>query len=372
MKINYKKIVFYLLIVVVVVIISWNKPFIAFKGFREVKETETKIVLIAPSSVLDSNLIETELEPLTGLPVSLLDRNERETIEAVSRGQTADAIVYRQDFAHRLFSRSLMKRLDLGFLSEIEEFGLSDYPFTKWLGYRTGDGPIYSVPYAARETGLVGSKDLLSADLSWKILTQDDRVKGIALPDYEITPYIGMLIDSIPLGAMEEETEEVLEALEEVMTLLFENNIYLYSDASELESLFRENLVEIAIVGKEIGLALEDNLPQLMYALPEEGGFGWIYSIGVPVRNQNDAQSYALISAMVSPEFGVEMYRETGNVILVTEISNELDGAERQRFLDALEEVEALNLIPSLNASTKEIVDEYIKEKLGLSNKNQE
>lgn len=361
MKRRYVRIASRICVVTVIVLISWNQPPIAFRGLRTESQSENRSTVLSPRNVFEVELTDFLTEKVGEL-VGFQEFDDRGVIESVSRGTIADLVVYRNDFAHSLFSRGLMQRLDPKSVETIPE-ECRDFPFIRWLGYRTGGGPYYAIPYLVRRTGLLlRSTPELPSDVSWNELWNDEFHERVATADLLSLVLVTASIDGIPLDGIAENPDGTVEQVADRCRNLMRNGLQILDNEDAVFLALKSGDVDIGVVSEDRGRRFASQTSGFQFVLPREGAIGWIYSIGIPVRNRSEEQSYLLLSALADFEFASLLSERTGNIVLVAAKENELSGRVQDDTGFDIKDIDSLIILPSMNVQAQEVFDDFVQE----------
>ena len=85
-----------------------------------------------------------------------------------------------------------------------------------------------------------------------------------------------------------------------------------WNNATEATNAFKQAGAKIGQTWDTTGLLLNREDASWKYRMPKEGGITWMDSVGVPSGAENIEQAYAFINALMTPEMGGLMSKNTG------------------------------------------------------------
>lgn len=85
-----------------------------------------------------------------------------------------------------------------------------------------------------------------------------------------------------------------------------------WNNATEATNAFKQAGARIGQTWDTTGLLLNREDAAWKYRMPKEGGITWMDSVGVPSGAENVEQAYAFINALMTPELGGMMSKNTG------------------------------------------------------------
>ena len=85
-----------------------------------------------------------------------------------------------------------------------------------------------------------------------------------------------------------------------------------WNNATEATNAFKQAGAKIGQTWDTTGLLLNREDAAWKYRMPKEGGITWMDSVGVPSGAENVEQAYAFINALMTPEMGGLMSKNTG------------------------------------------------------------
>jgi len=281
-------------------------------------------------------------------------------VEQLSQNIRVDIAVYRNDFAHRVFSRGLIQRLDLTQIENLDEQYL-ELPFVRWVGYKTGGGPAYAVPYIVERNAILIENGLLSSDLSWDLFWDTKHKGKIGTTSLETMVYLAAVLEGVSSEQLAEDTETSLSLIEGKCQRLLENEIRIYdTDRAMLDDLINGTISIVLISEEKTNEFLIDN-PGYIYVSPKEGAIGWVYSLAIPVRVQDKEVSYRLLQEMFQPPFAARLFKFSGKQVLVPKIEDQLSGESREDFLRKKSDFDKLIIFGNLAGEPQKLFDSFVE-----------
>ena len=323
------------------------------------QELSDSIVLVSPIEVFPKEVFDL-LKDDFGKPVIVKEFPDKEIKEILSSGILVDLIMYRNDFAHKIFSRGLMQRLDLSKIENLPE-NLLELPFIKWGGYKTGTGPHYAVPYIVKNSGIILNNSLKGlGDISWNIFW-DSNLKGkIGTDSLRDIIYISILLENIPFDELVENTEGTLYKIDDRCRELIDNGLVVYDNEDNLLRGLRSGEIDVAFIGEGSAYKFILENPNFRFAVPSEGLVGWVYNLSIPIRIKDEGISYRLINEMYDPSFASKIFKESGNFVLVPGVEEFLDGENEENFITQKNNFNSLIIFGNIGGKSLEKFNNFI------------
>lgn len=189
-------------------------------------------------------------------------------------GDVYDVISPSGDMAGLVVQNDMAEPIDLSHIS-----GWTDIPDTFKLTDMEKDGKIYGVPYIWGPDYVMYNADVVTEPIkSWTELWDEKYSGRLALHNDVSNIYMIGLIDGItkddPLAIYNMSSEQLADAQERLTDL--NSHVRKYWDAAgELEDLFKNGEVDIAVGWPSTLKNLEDDGLNMGWCIPEEGCTGW-------------------------------------------------------------------------------------------------
>lgn len=187
-----------------------------------------------------------------------------------------------------LVSDALMPRMiDQNLIQEINKDNIPNISQMdeEYLNLEIDPGNKYSVPYMFGTVGLIYNKDVVKGEVnSWDILWDEKYKDRIFMFDtYRDT--IGVALKKLGYSLNSTDQKEIKEAKE----LLLEqrklvNPLYGVDNGT---TMIQTGETDINMIWSGEGLNLQDEYPNLVYVVPEEGANFWIDSLCIPTNAKN-------------------------------------------------------------------------------------
>ena len=180
----------------------------------------------------------------------------------------------------------------------------------EYLNLDIDPGNKYSVPYMFGTVGLIYNKDVIKEDVdSWDILWNEKYKNKIFMFDtYRDT--IGVALKKLGYSLNSTDPNEIKEAKE----LLLEqrklvNPIYGVDNGT---TMIPAGETDINMIWSGEGLNLQDEYPNLVYVVPEEGANFWIDSLCIPTNAKNVKGAELFINFVSDKESALRIADEIG------------------------------------------------------------
>ena len=212
-----------------------------------------------------------------------------------------------------LVSDALMPRMiDQNLIQEINKDNIPNISQMdeEYLNLEIDPGNKYSVPYMFGTVGLIYNKDVVKGEVnSWDILWDEKYKDRIFMFDtYRDTigvalKKLGYSLNSTDQKELEEAKELLLEQRKLVNPLYGVDNGTTMIPAGE---------TDINMIWSGEGLNLQDEYPNLVYVVPEEGANFWIDSLCIPTNAKNVEGAEKFINFVSDKESALRIADEIG------------------------------------------------------------
>ena len=190
-----------------------------------------------------------------------------------------DVILVSDALMPRMIEQNLIQEINTDNIPNISQMD------EEYLNLEIDPGNKYSVPYMFGTVGLIYNKDVVKEEVnSWDILWDDKYKDRIFMFDtYRDTigvalKKLGYSLNSTDQKELEEAKELLLEQRKLVNPLYGVDNGTTMIPAGE---------TDINMIWSGEGLNLQDEYPNLVYVVPEEGANFWIDSLCIPTNAKN-------------------------------------------------------------------------------------
>ena len=212
-----------------------------------------------------------------------------------------------------LVSDALMPRMiNEGLLQEINQENIPNLTQMDeaYLDLAMDPGNQYSVPYMFGTVGLIYNKDVVKEEVnSWDILWDDKYKDRIFMFDtYRDTIGVALKKLGYSLNSTDQkELEEAKELLLEQRKLV--NPLYGVDNGT---TMIQTGETDINMIWSGEGLNLQDEYPNLVYVVPEEGANFWIDSLCIPTNAKNVEGAEKFINFVSDKESALRIADEIG------------------------------------------------------------
>jgi len=201
-------------------------------------------------------------------------------------GDTYDVVSPSGDMAGYLVQAGLIDKIDTAHIS-----GWTQIPDVFKQDDVVIDGAVYGIPYTwGPDYVIYDPADYPNGISSWKELWDDKAAGRLSLHDdvsniYMIGQMLGL--DKTDKSAIYNMTDEQLAYAQEQLTLLNKNVVKYWAAGGELEDLFMNDEVDIAVGWPSTWKALVDAGLDLKWCIPEEGCTGWFDRLMIVSGSKN-------------------------------------------------------------------------------------
>ena len=166
-----------------------------------------------------------------------------------------------------------------------------------------------------------GKLDISDADLSFGDLWRPEAKGAAAFRQKSVIMGTGLYLDAIgevPSNRMldvyksEDDARRVWDACARFVIENKDKIAAFWNNATEATNAFKQAGAKIGQTWDTTGLLLNREDASWKYRMPKEGGITWMDSVGIPSGAENVDQAYAFISALMTPEMGGLMCKNTG------------------------------------------------------------
>ena len=215
-----------------------------------------------------------------------------------------DVILVSDALMPRMIEQNLIQEINTDNIPNISQMD------EEYLNLEIDPGNKYSVPYMFGTVGLIYNKDVVKEEVnSWDILWDDKYKDRIFMFDtYRDTigvalKKLGYSLNSTDQKELEEAKELLLEQRKLVNPLYGVDNGTTMIPAGE---------TDINMIWSGEGLNLQDEYPNLVYVVPEEGANFWIDSLCIPTNAKNVEGAEKFINFVSDKESALRIADEIG------------------------------------------------------------
>lgn len=244
------------------------------------KKSSEKINFLNYGENIDEETLK-EFEKQYGIKVNVETFDDMETMyQKISKGGVKyDVILVSDALMPRMIEKKLVKELNKDNIPNISQMD------EEYLNLEIDPGNKYSVPYMFGTVGLIYNKDVVKEEVkSWDILWNEKYKDKIFMFDtYRDT--IGVALKKLGYSLNSTNPKEIKEAKE----LLLEQRklvkpLYGVDNGT---TMIPAGETDINMIWSGEGLNLQDEYPNLVYVVPEEGANFWIDSLCIPKNAKN-------------------------------------------------------------------------------------
>ena len=247
-----------------------------------------------------------EFEKEYGIKVNIETFDDMETMyqKVSAGGVNYDVILVSDALMPRMIDKNLIQEINkesIPNLSQMDE---------QYLNLTIDPENKYSVPYMFGTVGLIYNKDVVKEEVdSWDILWNEKYKDRIFMFDtYRDT--IGAALKKLGYSLNTENPQEV----EEAKQLLLEqrglvNPVYGVDNGTLM---IPAGESDINMIWSGEGLNLQDEYPNLVYVVPEEGANFWIDSLCIPANAKNVEGAEKFINFVSDKESALRIADEIG------------------------------------------------------------
>lgn len=247
-----------------------------------------------------------EFEKEYGIKVNIETFDDMETMyqKVSAGGVNYDVILVSDALMPRMIDKNLIQEINkesIPNLSQMDE---------QYLNLTIDPENKYSVPYMFGTVGLIYNKDVVKEEVdSWDILWNEEYKDRIFMFDtYRDT--IGAALKKLGYSLNTENPQEV----EEAKQLLLEqrglvNPVYGVDNGTLM---IPAGESDINMIWSGEGLNLQDEYPNLVYVVPEEGANFWIDSLCIPANAKNVEGAEKFINFVSDKESALRIADEIG------------------------------------------------------------
>jgi spermidine/putrescine transport system substrate-binding protein len=165
------------------------------------------------------------------------------------------------------------------------------------------------------------------ADVSYGMLWAAEAAGKAAFRQKSVVVGTAILLDAtgevpsnraLDLYKSEEDMRRVLDKVTAYIIERKANFAAFWNNATEATNAFKQAGAQVGQTWDTTGLLLNREDAKWKYRMPKEGGMTWLDSVGVPSGAANIDQAYAFINAMLTPEQGGMLSKNTGYNSAVT------------------------------------------------------
>ena len=215
-----------------------------------------------------------------------------------------DVILVSDALMPRMIEQKLIQKINKDNIPNISQMD------EQYLNLDMDPGNEYSIPYMFGTVGLIYNKDVVKEEVnSWDILWDENYKDRIFMFDtYRDT--IGVALKKLGYSLNSTDPNEIKEAKE----LLLEqrklvNPIYGVDNGT---TMIPAGETDINMIWSGEGLNLQDEYPNLVYVVPEEGANFWIDSLCIPTNAKNVEAAEMFINFVSDKESALRIADEIG------------------------------------------------------------
>ncbi|WP_122640735.1 MULTISPECIES: ABC transporter substrate-binding protein [unclassified Romboutsia] len=247
-----------------------------------------------------------EFEKEYGIKVNMETFDDMEAMyQKVSSGAVKyDVILVSDALMPRMISKNLIQKLNKDNIPNISQMD------ENYLDLDIDPGNKYSVPYMFGTVGLIYNKDVVKEEVnSWDILW-NEKYKGKIFMFDTYRDTIGVALKKLGYSLNSTNPEE----LKEAETLLLEQRklvdpIYGVDNGTVM---IPAGESDINMIWSGEGLNLQEENPNLVYVVPEEGANFWIDSLCIPSNAKNVEAAEKFINFVSDKESALRIADEIG------------------------------------------------------------
>lgn len=162
---------------------------------------------------------------------------------------------------------------------------------------------------------------LADADVSYGSLWMPEAAGKSAFRQKSVIMGVGLYLDStgevksnrmLDVYKSEDEARRVWDGCAKFVMANKDKIAAFWNNATEATNAFKQAGASIGQTWDTTGLLLSREDAKWKYRMPQEGGITWMDSVGMPSGAENVEQGYAFINALMTPEMGGMMSKNTG------------------------------------------------------------
>lgn len=269
----------------------------------ETEAASTELNLLVWEGYADSSFTD-QFEEETGITVNATYFTTSDDLIAKLKaggGDTYDLISPSGDMAGYIVQNGMAEAIDISQLDYWDD--ISDSVKLEDVEL---DGEIYGVPFLWGPDYLIYDADVITEEpTSWSIFWEEEYAGRISLYDdisniYMIGQMLGL--DAEDKSALYNMTEEQLAYAEEQLSELNSSVRKYWTSAGELNDLFANGEVDLAVGWPLTVKELNDQGRNLAWTIPEEGCTGWMDRLMIVAGSQHVDAAYKWLNYVTSPE----------------------------------------------------------------------
>lgn len=272
-------------------------------GSGTFSEGKKQVNLLVWEGYADASFAD-KFEEETGIKVNATYFNTSDDLAAKLKaggGDTYDLISPSGDMAGYIVQNDMAEPLDLSKLENWED--ISD---SVKLADVEKDGEVYGVPYMWGPDYLIYDADVVTEEpTSWSVFWDEQYSGRISLYDDISNIYmIGQMegLDATDSAALYNMTEDQLEDAKTKLSELNPSVRKYWVSAGELNDLFANKEVDVAVGWPLTVKELNDQGRNLKWTIPEEGCTGWMDRLMIVKDAKNQDAAYEWLNYVTSPE----------------------------------------------------------------------
>ena len=253
----------------------------------------------------DTYICETTLEDFasaTGIEVTMdLFADNDELFAKLKEGNPGyDVIVPTNDYAERMILANMLVPLDHALIPNFKNVApaFQDAAFDP--------GRKYTMPYMWGTIGIGYRKSVVGDELptSWRYVFESDKYAGRIALLSEATTMIGLALKYLGYSYNSMDPAQLGEA--EALLIKQKPNIKVFAEDNGQDLILAEE-VDLCVEwnGDMLQVMAEDD--DLAYLVPEEGGYIWQDTLGIPTGAPHPMNAHAFINYLLDAEAGAEI-----------------------------------------------------------------
>jgi spermidine/putrescine transport system substrate-binding protein len=281
-----------------------------------------QVNVFAWGDYVQQNMVE-KFEKDTGIKINLStygSNDEAEQKLKAAGGKGFDVIFPSVTNGNNYYPDDLLQPLDE---SKVNVGNVIDsmYRDSVQLG-ATYRGKRMLLPYNwGTEAITYNSKEMPLEDVSFGSLWMPEAEGKAAFRQKSVIMGVGLYLDAagelksnrmMDVYKSEDDAKRVWDACAQFVIDRKKNVAAFWNNATEATNAFKQAGAKIGQTWDTTGLLLNRENADWKYRMPKEGGITWMDSIGMPSGAANVEQGYAFINAMLTPEMGGMMSKNTG------------------------------------------------------------
>ena len=317
-----------------------------------------------PAGFIDRYREETGTE----INVRLVDDQGKQfnLLAAEAPEPTADLVTVAGHRYLQFIAGELLAPLDT---SQLSNWGTIN-PVYSESDWATVEGSQWGAPILSGMEVLAYNTDFVSPEqaTSWQAMFSDEFAGRIA---YTIQDMMSLVMlkqghDGNMIEYMDD-PERAAEVVAQARDFLIDNKDKVrkfYDSGAEVQQMFvNQDIVMAAAWNGPIAALMADGFPVDM-TIPEEGSYGFVYTLNVTNNAPNPDAAYSLLDALLaSPEIGAEMSRGSGFISTYAGAEEHLTDAERQAAAFTEEELGRLRFFRAeANDMKYDLVDPAVEQ----------